>query len=95
MRFFEKSKCFARKNAFPLIKGPLLLAEAVDYRRQEGRDNQHCDTCNQHADSLAGTSLPLLEDDTPYIAERYIQCHEDAEREGDEVRRILKESLPQ
>ena len=67
MRFFEKSKCFARKNAFPILKGSLLLAEAIDNRRQEGRDNQHCDTCNQYADGLAGTTFPLFEDDTPNI----------------------------
>ena len=60
---------------------------------QEAWDNQDDDANDEYCDGFRWTSLPFFQDDAPNIGEYHVECHQDAEGERQEGRRLSEESL--
>ena len=74
-----------------IAKEPSLLQNAW----KETADDENDKANDEHHYCLSVTALPLLEDDTPEIAERDIQRHQDAEGKGSEDRTFGEEAFSQ
>ena len=57
-------------------------AGLLDELRQERADDKYDNAADEYGDGLLWAALPFLQDDSPYVREHHVQCHEDAERQG-------------